>query len=98
MTPRERRAGVAMWPPPKGMKLHMPSFMPHLFCQVMGCITPVRSSNICDLIFGMKDASDEIKADIQKLEWLLIAGEGLMMERLLRVQTSEERNETNKSE
>jgi hypothetical protein len=33
----------------------------------------------------MMDISEEIKADIQEIEWLLIAEKGLMMERLLRV-------------
>ena len=75
-------------------KFHASSLLP---CDG-NALPPVCPSNVRDLVLEMKDASDEIKADLQNIEWLLIAGEGLMMERLLRVQTSEERNEINKSE
>lgn len=37
------------------------------------------------LVMGMKNITEDIKADINKLEWLLIAGTGLIIERLFRL-------------
>ena len=49
-------------------------------------LPPVRSSNIYGLVLGMKDITDEIKADIQKIDWLLVVGKGPVLERLFSLQ------------
>ena len=49
-------------------------------------LPPVRSSNLRGLVLGMTDITDESKADLQKIEWLLIDKKGPVLERLFRLQ------------
>lgn len=60
--------------------------MPNLFSHVMGmdCL-PGRSFDIRSLVLGMRDTSEEIMAEIEELEWLLMAGNGPLLEMLFRL-------------